>query len=254
MMISVYILERAAAVEQARRLQEAQEHQDVRHVPPCMTMSSHSLLAEYQEVPRRVLCWFANEWTSFLQIWQRRLGHLQAVEHDVSHRQALRRPDHCRKSWSQPATSNEQGPSTLTSRETDRRTRMETHQQQATFKPRVGMTLAFTTSAEPALADISATVVTVWPPFRSGSRLITLEYATPVQVGPASIKQIEAFVSEVYAPDTAVDGQPIQAMAPASARLAHIILQDIAWARTKLGGSRHSVPRVRPQVVGNGGD
>ncbi len=57
---------------------------------------------------------------------------------------------------------------------------MQQHQQQASMTPQVGMTLAFTTRIELALAHIPATMVTVWTPFRSGARLVTLEYAAPV--------------------------------------------------------------------------
>src|SRR3712207_4473237 len=102
MMINVYNVEQAAAVDHGRWLQEAQERQQVRQVPPCMTTSSRSLLADYQQVPRRALHWFSNAWTAFLRIWQGRLEHPQAVEHNVSHRQALQRRASCGRLWLQP--------------------------------------------------------------------------------------------------------------------------------------------------------
>jgi len=51
-------------------------------------------------------------------------------------------------------------------------------------------------AAEP-LADTSGTVVEVWPRFRSGDYLVTLEYAQPVRLGKELIYHIDAFVSEL---------------------------------------------------------
>jgi hypothetical protein len=39
----------------------------------------------------------------------------------------------------------------------------------------IGMRLAFTPTADAALAGIPATVISVWPRFRSGVYLVTLE-------------------------------------------------------------------------------
>lgn len=66
-------------------------------------------------------------------------------------------------------------------------------------KPALGMTFAFT-STEPALAHMPARVTYIWPRFRSGDYLVTLEYARPVAVGRESIQQIDAFLSELYQP------------------------------------------------------
>ncbi len=74
--------------------------------------------------------------------------------------------------------------------------------------PHVGMTLAFTATAEPELAAIPATVVAIWPPFPSGATLVTLAYARPVRVRDTWIEQIEAFMSEVYHPVSACCADP----------------------------------------------
>ncbi len=78
---------------------------------------------------------------------------------------------------------------------------MEPHQLSRVISPpKRGMTLTFTDRAAPALAGIPAVVVEVWPPFRSGASLVTLEYAQPVKLGHEFITQIEAFVSELEPP------------------------------------------------------
>ena len=67
-------------------------------------------------------------------------------------------------------------------------------------KPAVGMTVAFTAEASAELADIPARVIAVWPRFRSGAYLVTLEYAQPIAWHHEVIQQIEAFMSELYQP------------------------------------------------------
>ena len=67
-------------------------------------------------------------------------------------------------------------------------------------KPAVGMTVAFTAEASAELADIPARVIAVWPRFRSGAYLVTLEYAQPVAWHHEVIQQVEAFMSELYQP------------------------------------------------------
>ncbi len=67
-----------------------------------------------------------------------------------------------------------------------------------------GMTLAFKREALKELADIPARVIDVWPRFRSGDYLVTLEYAQPVQVEHDFIRHIEAFASELYQVEAAV--------------------------------------------------
>ncbi len=64
-------------------------------------------------------------------------------------------------------------------------------------KPMRGMTLAFTPEASAELAHIPACVIYVWPRFRSGAYLVTLEYAQPVKLGNERIRQIDAFISEL---------------------------------------------------------
>lgn len=64
-------------------------------------------------------------------------------------------------------------------------------------KPAVGMIFAFKDSAPQPLCGIPARVISVWPRFRSGDYLVTLEYATPIQVRNERISHIDAFVSEL---------------------------------------------------------
>lgn len=64
-------------------------------------------------------------------------------------------------------------------------------------KPRLGMTLAFKAGASESLAEIPATVVYVWPRFRSGDYLVTLQYPEPVRLEHKFITQIDAFLSEL---------------------------------------------------------
>jgi hypothetical protein len=80
--------------------------------------------------------------------------------------------------------------------------RMKTQRtQEQVVKPKVGMTLAFRGAGE-SLAGIPATVVYVWPRFRSGDYLVTLQYAQPVPYGKQFIRHIDAFVSELEVPRT----------------------------------------------------
>ena len=67
-------------------------------------------------------------------------------------------------------------------------------------KPRLGTVLAFKPRAEALLAGIPARVTAVWPRFPSGDYLVTLEYVAPVRLGNAFVRQIDAFVSELYSP------------------------------------------------------
>ena len=64
----------------------------------------------------------------------------------------------------------------------------------------IGMTLAFQSRASEGLADIPAQVIEVWPRFRSGDYLVTLEYATPIRCKNETVTRIEAFMSELYQP------------------------------------------------------
>lgn len=70
-------------------------------------------------------------------------------------------------------------------------------QQNHSLKPVRGMTVAFKATASEALAGIPATVIDVWPRFRSGEYLVTLEYGTPVKFRKALIRHVDAFVSEL---------------------------------------------------------
>ena len=64
-------------------------------------------------------------------------------------------------------------------------------------KPVIGMTLTFKAEAAESLAGVPAHVVDIWPRFRSGDYLVTLEYAQPVKVGNELVRHIDAFVSEL---------------------------------------------------------
>jgi hypothetical protein len=64
------------------------------------------------------------------------------------------------------------------------------------------MTLAFKPLSEPQLADLPARIVRIWPRFPSGDYLVTLEYARPIKVRNVYLRQIDAFVSELYQPQT----------------------------------------------------
>ena len=79
-------------------------------------------------------------------------------------------------------------------------------------KPRLGMTLAFpATPAEP-LAGIAGRVVYIWPRFRSGDYLVTLEYPEPVKTKEGLIAHIDAFMSELC---PVVRGRPAWVGSPA---------------------------------------
>ena len=65
-------------------------------------------------------------------------------------------------------------------------------------KPCIGMTLAFRKTASASLADIPARITHIWPRFRSGDYLVSLEYAKPVKYKNHFISHIDAFMSELY--------------------------------------------------------
>lgn len=67
----------------------------------------------------------------------------------------------------------------------------------ATSKPQIGTTYAFTADAAKELAGIPANVISIWPRFRSGDYLVTLEYTRPVKLRNQVIQHIDAFVSEL---------------------------------------------------------
>ena len=65
---------------------------------------------------------------------------------------------------------------------------------------KLGMTLAFKPMTSRVLGDIPAQVVAIWPRFRSGDYLVTLEYAAPIPYHGEVIQRIEAFRTELYQP------------------------------------------------------
>jgi len=67
-------------------------------------------------------------------------------------------------------------------------------------KPVRGMTLAFRETASQELADVPARVVDIWPRFRSGDYLVTLEFDQPIKFKNQVIRHIDAFFSELYQP------------------------------------------------------
>ena len=68
------------------------------------------------------------------------------------------------------------------------------------IKPARGMILAFTATCSVELAGIPATVIDIWPRLPSGDYLVELRYSEPVRLGPHTITQIGALVSELYLP------------------------------------------------------
>lgn len=71
-------------------------------------------------------------------------------------------------------------------------------------RPVRGMTLAFRETASQELADVPAHVVDIWPRFRSGDYLVTLEYDQPIKFKNQVIQHIDAFFSELYQPPVPV--------------------------------------------------
>ncbi len=64
-------------------------------------------------------------------------------------------------------------------------------------KPAIGMRYRFRVGATPSFADIPVRVVHVWPRFRSGDYLLTLEYDRPAYQEIEELQQFEAFLSEL---------------------------------------------------------
>ena len=64
-------------------------------------------------------------------------------------------------------------------------------------KPRLGMTFTFTATPAEPLAGIPGRVIYIWPRFRSGDYLVTLEFPTPVKTKEGLIAHIDAFLSEL---------------------------------------------------------
>lgn len=64
-------------------------------------------------------------------------------------------------------------------------------------KPMVGMILAFKNHPSHPLAAIPARVIYVWPRFRSGDYLVTLEYERPIKFKHEFITHIDALMSEL---------------------------------------------------------
>ncbi len=64
-------------------------------------------------------------------------------------------------------------------------------------KPNVGMTVTFKESAGDVFAGVPAQVTYVWPRFRSGDYLVTIEFEKPVRTKEGSIAHIDAFMSEL---------------------------------------------------------
>lgn len=67
-------------------------------------------------------------------------------------------------------------------------------------RPARGMILAFKPSASSELAHVPGRVTDIWPRFRSGEYLVTLEYERPVRFKRELIRHIDAFLSELYPP------------------------------------------------------
>jgi hypothetical protein len=111
-------------------------------------------------------------------------------------------------------------------------------------QPVCGMTLAFKPAASQELADIPARVIEIWPQFRSGDYLVTLEYADSVKLGNEFIQQIEAFMSELYHPNEVPHGNNLQGVRTGAVHrvyydvLAHIVHQFCFQVRKMWSNSR----------------
>ena len=68
------------------------------------------------------------------------------------------------------------------------------------IKPALGMTLAFKETSSDPLAGISGRVIHIWPRFRSGDYLVTLEFEQPVKTKEGPIAHIDVFLSELCEP------------------------------------------------------
>ncbi len=64
-------------------------------------------------------------------------------------------------------------------------------------KPFVGMKVAFKSAEAAPCTAVPCEVVHVWPRFRSGDYLVTLELAVPVKTHEGVIAHIDAFMSEL---------------------------------------------------------
>ena len=64
-------------------------------------------------------------------------------------------------------------------------------------KPFVGMKVAFKSTEDAPFAAVPSEVVHVWPRFRSGDYLVTLELAVPVKTNEGVIAHIDVFMSEL---------------------------------------------------------
>jgi hypothetical protein len=64
-------------------------------------------------------------------------------------------------------------------------------------KPFVGMNVAFKSTEAAPFTDVPSHVVHVWPRFRSGDYLVSLELAVPVKTHEGVIAHIDAFMSEL---------------------------------------------------------
>ncbi|MDP9312073.1 MAG: hypothetical protein M3R24_14510 [Chloroflexota bacterium] len=74
-------------------------------------------------------------------------------------------------------------------------------------KPTIGMAVTFKSESSQVLAGIPAHISYVWPRFRSGDYLVTLEYAEPVKFRNSLIRHIDAFVSELEQPKVGLNHQ-----------------------------------------------
>ena len=76
------------------------------------------------------------------------------------------------------------------------------------LKPVPGMRMAFRASADAELAGIPAEVTEIWPCFRPGDYVVTLEYEQPVRHGNIVSHRIYAFLSELEPLSPQARGRP----------------------------------------------
>ena len=65
------------------------------------------------------------------------------------------------------------------------------------MKPFVGMKVAFKSAEAAPFSAVHCEVVYVWPRFRSGDYLVTLELVVPVKTNEGVIAHIDVFMSEL---------------------------------------------------------
>lgn len=98
-------------------------------------------------------------------------------------------------------------------------------------KPTIGMIVVFKDNADKSLSHTPARVIYIWPRFRSGDYLVTLEYAESIHLAHGWATQLDAFMSELV---------PVT-IPP---RATHVAVNHAA---SILRGSAHTIQLVKSQ-------